>query len=774
MSILLYVYIFPPASNVSPDVPRLFSISLFFNDIFQNGLAAGFSLAPTSVGISLTLLSRAKQLNSRNGQIIMSAAFLDDIYSIICLVVLTNLGKGNLNPVNHVVIPLISSFAFVGFGAVGSVYLPLITPYLFDDSMTVMTYFRAPNRTLTLKDEMQLFVMIVTYLMLSWVGNLIGSSLLGGFVAGMLFASVPRAHLVWEKQFKRINRWLLRIFFSCTVAFSINIGDLFTVQAFWKGCVIGLIPCLLTKLVSGAFTGPGRWVIGIAMMARGEFAYLVAETAHDLEMIDAAEYAVVVWALLWATIVAPFAFDKVLKKFVEDQFLKSGSSRSDRIGGNKFSGQSSFVVRYFGVSTGMVREVTEGMYALGFDVEKSSTESSQGFGMGTFEVFPRQAAAYKSKYGDIIGDENSMKTQRYKMATDLTDDKLDEIAHYLKEAIGDENAQISFEPSDSTRKSLRILEIKVFGEKHRTQLKAVAQVLEDQCHLVIVESMVVDPDKNTTLNEYTMFYCTKESSGGTDHAAEKETSRFQKTASMRRITTSELDEAADKHGLAGAVNRVKSSDGLITSDTVPSNVSAPANGNSSHSVQSTKPASSDSNHSQPPTPAASSALTSDSITEHDVEFVRDSIEKLYRGLGLNSVDVMARAIHEDAVVYVGDVDTTYDFEEETGQPLRRRSATNLLGVVNEEKVTRPRRNSKTDEEPNIIMLDRRISGSTIDISRRMSNGKIDITKKLTFGRNEMGSHLQSAGVGAGSGPKGTIAGLEVYKALHMGGDDEAI
>ena len=191
----------------------------------------------------------------------MSAAFLDDIFSIICLVVLTNLAEGNLDPVTHVVVPLIASFAFVAFGAIGSIYLPRIMPYLLDD--TVINFVAVSNRTIPLKDEMHMLYLIVCFVFFSWIGDVIGSSLLGGFVAGMLFASVPRSHLVWDQQFKRINRWLLRIFFSSTVAFSINISDLFTLEAFWKGAVVAAVPCLLSKIMAGIFTGPGRGLLAL-------------------------------------------------------------------------------------------------------------------------------------------------------------------------------------------------------------------------------------------------------------------------------------------------------------------------------------------------------------------------------------------------------------------------------------------------------------------------------------------------------------------------------
>ena len=42
---------------------------------YPEGLSAGFSLAPTSVGISLSLLASAKKLGTRYGQTIMGAAF---------------------------------------------------------------------------------------------------------------------------------------------------------------------------------------------------------------------------------------------------------------------------------------------------------------------------------------------------------------------------------------------------------------------------------------------------------------------------------------------------------------------------------------------------------------------------------------------------------------------------------------------------------------------------------------------------------------------------
>lgn len=65
-----------------------------------------------------------------------------------------------------------------------------------------------------------------------------------------------------------------------TVAFSIPIKIMMNVEALWKGALLGAGPCCLTKIIAGITTGGDKWVVGFAMVGRGEFAYLVAQTAQ--------------------------------------------------------------------------------------------------------------------------------------------------------------------------------------------------------------------------------------------------------------------------------------------------------------------------------------------------------------------------------------------------------------------------------------------------------------------------------------------------------------
>merc|ERR1719326_1266996 len=153
-----------------------------------------------------------------------------------------------------------------------------------------------------------------------------GTHLWGCFMAGMCLAKMHVAHHVWVKQTKRVTSWMIRIFFSCTVAFAIPVNELLSFDAFWKGSIMGIGPCVATKVFCACIPWWGvtdlasmRWVIGWAMVGRAEFAYLIAQLAASSNMMSAEVFSVVIWSLLYATVFAPFLFRFVLKRFVERQ-----------------------------------------------------------------------------------------------------------------------------------------------------------------------------------------------------------------------------------------------------------------------------------------------------------------------------------------------------------------------------------------------------------------------------------------------------------------------
>ena len=288
-------------------------------DVYPDGLSAGCSLAPTSIGIALKLLAEVKQLNSAMGQTIITSAFLDDIMSLVALAILMDLSKGNLTAWG-VARPIVLCIVFIVVTGLGAYHVfPKAVPKLLGLLPPTQV---TRSRTRGPREEVHLLLMFAVICVYCYIGSFVGSHLLGAFMGGMSFCKVPRSMMVWTAQMKRLNQWLIRIFFACTVGFSIPIDEMMSLEAFWKGMVLAAVPCILGKLVSG-FWLDTRFIVGAAMMGRGEFAYLVAESARTTEylggsgdakqyMLSNKAYASVVWALLTATVSAPFLFKYLL------------------------------------------------------------------------------------------------------------------------------------------------------------------------------------------------------------------------------------------------------------------------------------------------------------------------------------------------------------------------------------------------------------------------------------------------------------------------------
>jgi len=284
-------------------------------DLYPEGAAAGTALAPTSVGIALKLLLEAKQLQKRHGQIIITAAFVDDILSLVLFNTLFSIGGGDIG---------FMTFLPAILGILGMIAMLLFAGSLAEPCVTKLLALvpKKPDKKLPPEDEVLFFLMMVSVMAAGTAFFYAGTHLWGCFMAGMCFAKMHFAHHVWVKQTKRVTSWMIRIFFACTVAFSIPIDQLLSIEAFWKGSIMGIGPCILTKVLCAFFAGETRWVIGWAMVGRAEFAYLIAQLAASSGMMSPEVFSVVIWSLLYATVFAPFLFRKVLNSFVKREAIR--------------------------------------------------------------------------------------------------------------------------------------------------------------------------------------------------------------------------------------------------------------------------------------------------------------------------------------------------------------------------------------------------------------------------------------------------------------------
>ena len=268
------------------------------------------------------------------------------------------------------------------------------------------------NVSIQLRDEMHLLCMFLSLAFFGWLSAVseirisdeivipfIGSHLLGAFVAGMAWVNVPRSHAIWQAQLKRIVRWMMRIFFASTVGFAVPVSKMLQIEAIWKGVLLGLGPCIGTKLISGIFAyqkyksdeqkamakqaslatkifQPQQLLVGIAMVARGEFAYLVAKAAKDtpfqcevgseVTMMRDEVYAAVVVALVMATVCSPVMFRWALGVFDR----ATPVHRSTFIGGERTEfAKRAFIIRLAArFSPGVQREIFDTLHASGVDI----------------------------------------------------------------------------------------------------------------------------------------------------------------------------------------------------------------------------------------------------------------------------------------------------------------------------------------------------------------------------------------------------------------------
>ena len=108
-----------------------------------------------------------------------------------------------------------------------------------------------------------------------------------------------------------ISAWSSRLFFA-TVGFSIPVSALFDTDALGYGALLTLL-AVLSKVVTGVWAGTAvRWVVGWAMVGRGELGFVMAEEGYESGVTSRLTFSVTVWALLLATLLSPVALRYVL------------------------------------------------------------------------------------------------------------------------------------------------------------------------------------------------------------------------------------------------------------------------------------------------------------------------------------------------------------------------------------------------------------------------------------------------------------------------------
>jgi len=284
-------------------------------DLYPDGLAVGISLAPTSIGISLKLLGELGVLDRYFGQAIIVAAVVDDILALIAYSLFFALAASSGSVVTSTIL-LACGVILMGICAFLAVrcwprWMEKILQLCEDDTSGIFHNLDGEAR----RDTLHALIMWAEFLAYATAFHFLGSHLWGCFIGGLSFTAVPRSHHIWVGQTKLFTTWMLRVFFACTVGFAMPVKKLLTLDSFLKGMLIGAIPCLGAKVFCAPFMGDARWVIGWGMCGRAEFAYLIAQMALSTMLMSKDVFSICIWSLLWATLIAPLVFQRVLNRY---------------------------------------------------------------------------------------------------------------------------------------------------------------------------------------------------------------------------------------------------------------------------------------------------------------------------------------------------------------------------------------------------------------------------------------------------------------------------
>merc|ERR1719411_946039 len=270
----------------------------------MSSIAISACFAPTSMGIALKVLKKAKILNTPTGQLIIAAAILDDVMALIILTEIQALAEPT---VMAIAMPLIvSPVLIVLIGYLAIAWIPRWTKKLMN---------RVPKDH---RENMILALLFLATFILVPVVHLLGSShLLGAFLAGLCFCTDHTIHHAWHHQIKRVLQWMLRIFFAAAIGFAIPILE------FGSPAVIirGVIYCFagIGKIVQGFFAQPLNpkefFIVGFSMSAWGEFAFILATVSYSEGTMDKESFSAVLLAVLLSVIYSPYGLTLTISYF---------------------------------------------------------------------------------------------------------------------------------------------------------------------------------------------------------------------------------------------------------------------------------------------------------------------------------------------------------------------------------------------------------------------------------------------------------------------------
>jgi Kef-type K+ transport system membrane component KefB len=291
---------------VLPFTLGTFGLIYLFGTPLVPAIFAGAALTATSIGITAKVLQELNQLQSKEGQIIIGAAVIDDLLGILILAVVVSLvqiGRVNLNDLAYL---LLSTTLFIG------------GIFLFRKQLgNAFVYLTSRMKT----DSGLLVVAIVFALLWASIANTIHlEAILGAFAAGIILAGTDKKHEIIE-QFQPVANILSPIFFVVIGAKTDLTVLNPTNPESREGLIIAaflILVAILGKVIAGYMTGSSKDInhlaIGVGMVPRGEVGLVFVGIGTALNILPDALTAAIVFMVIVTTFLAPLLLRVIFNK----------------------------------------------------------------------------------------------------------------------------------------------------------------------------------------------------------------------------------------------------------------------------------------------------------------------------------------------------------------------------------------------------------------------------------------------------------------------------
>jgi Kef-type K+ transport system membrane component KefB len=307
---------------------------LFPGGSFNTYLFFGATLTATSVGITARVFQDMGKLHSREAQIVLGAAVIDDVIGLIILAIVSAVVKSGTVSLMEVLVITGKAVGFLVGALLAGRYLARFFTGIFIRINTGL--------------GVKLVLAMGTCLMFAYVSSLLGlAPIVGAFAAGLILDEVyfrgfadatlsddvrvavkdadasttQRVGEVLEKHAKHhLETLMAPIGFVFVPLFFIYTGMQVNLTVLNDSHLV-LVALGVTfvafagKLVSGLVAGPvNKWIVGWGMAPRGEVGLIFAVVGRQLGVVDDEEFAAIIIMVMLTTLLTPLVLAWLIKR----------------------------------------------------------------------------------------------------------------------------------------------------------------------------------------------------------------------------------------------------------------------------------------------------------------------------------------------------------------------------------------------------------------------------------------------------------------------------